>query len=82
MDCTFQGPMAGRSLGGTIYNGPGHNHDVLGKLQRDGVVTIVGRTEDRVWLSVKCQDNIEGWALASEIDFTHDRKVYQQHDTI
>jgi uncharacterized protein YgiM (DUF1202 family) len=67
-------------LGGTIYNGPGKNHDVLGKLEKGGIMVINGRTEDRVWLSVKCVDNIEGWVLASQVDLTLDRKVYVHHD--
>lgn len=82
LDMKFNGPINGRSLGGKIYNGPGKNHDVLGKVQKDGVVSIVGRTEDRIWLSVKCGDNFEGWVLASEVDLNCDRKIYQHHDTI
>lgn len=82
MDASFIGPILGRSLGGKIYNGPGKNHDVLGKLQKDGTVTINGRTEDRVWLSIKCGDKIEGWVLASEVDLNFERKVYKHHDTI
>ena len=82
LDIKFNGPINGRSIGGKIYNGPGKNHDVLGKVQKDGVVSIVGRTEDRIWLSVKCGDNFEGWVLASEVDLNCDRKIYRHHDTI
>jgi hypothetical protein len=32
MDMQFQGPLAARSIGGKIYNGPGKNHDVMGRL--------------------------------------------------
>jgi hypothetical protein len=80
MDSTFQGPIVGRSLGGKIYNGPGKNHDVLGKLQKDGAITILGRTDDRVWLSVKGEANFEGWVLASEVDLSYNRTLYQHHD--
>lgn len=52
MDSSFAGPILGRSIGGKIFNGPGPNHEVLGKVEKDGLVTINGRTEDRVWLSV------------------------------
>lgn len=84
MDMSFIGPIVGRSIGGKIYNGPGKNHDVLGRLQQDGAVTINGRTEDRIWLSIKCGDslNFEGWVLASEVDMTCDRKVYEHHDAL
>jgi hypothetical protein len=54
MDVSFQGPIVGRSIGGKIYNGPGKHHDELGRIQQDGAVTIMGRTEDRAWLSIKC----------------------------
>ena len=80
LDANFKGPISGRSLGGKIYNGPGKNHDELGKIEKDGAVQILARTEDRVWLSVKCGETIEGWVLASEVDLTFNRKVYKQHD--
>ena len=84
MDVSFNGPIVGRSIGGKIYNGPGKHHDELGRVQQDGAVTIIGRTEDRVWLSIKCgqDNNFEGWVLASEVDMTSDRKVYEHHDVL
>lgn len=47
-------------------------------------MTIIGRTEDRAWLSIKCgqYNNFEGWVLASEVDMTCDRKVYEHHDVL
>ena len=84
MDTSFNGPIVARSIGGKIYNGPGKNHDVFGRLTQDGVITIIGRTEDRVWLNIKCgqDNNFEGWVLASDVDMSCDRKVYQHHDTL
>jgi len=76
MDSTFVGPIIGRSVGGKIYNGPGKNHDILGKVEKDGLVTLTGRTEDRVWLQISCggpKTPIEGWVLASDVDLNFER---------
>ena len=85
MDSTFVGPIVGRSVGGKIYNGPGKNHDILGKVEKDGLVTLTGRTDDRVWLQITCggaKTPTEGWVLASEVDLNFERKSYALHDTL
>ncbi len=85
MDSTFVGPIVGRSIGGKIYNGPGKNHDILGKVEKDGLVTLTGRTEDRVWISITCggpKQHTEGWVMASEVDLNFERKSYAQHDDL
>lgn len=85
MDSTFVGPIVGRSVGGKIYNGPGKNHDILGKVEKDGLVTLTGRTEDRVWLQITCggpKTPTEGWVLASDVDLNFERISYALHDTL
>ena len=50
----------------------------MGRLTQDGAINIVGRTEDRIWLNIKCggDNKFEGWVLASDVDMSCDRKVY------
>ena len=50
----------------------------MGRLTQDGAINIVGRTEDRIWLNIKCgaDNTFEGWVLASDVDMSCDRKVY------
>ena len=81
-DSQFKEPIQGRSLGSKIYNGPGKNHDVLGKVQKDGIVLILGRTQDRAWLNIRCGENTDGWVLSSDVDFNCERKFYKHYDTI
>ena len=35
LDPTFKTPYQARSLSCKVYNGPGKNHDVLGKIEKD-----------------------------------------------
>jgi len=49
---TFPKPLFARSLGSKVFSGPGLNHQVLGKLTKDGVVTIKGQNWNGTWLRV------------------------------
>eukprot|EP00347_Sterkiella_histriomuscorum_P015755 403355803 len=79
LDQNFKGPIQGRVLGCELYNGPGHNHDLLGKLEKDGIVQILARTEDQVWVQVKLLQQV-GWVLASNVDFLANREIYKPYD--
>ncbi|CDW83015.1 UNKNOWN [Stylonychia lemnae] len=79
LDPQFKGPSQARCLGCNVFNGPGNNHDKLGRLEKDGVVNVLNRTIDQTWVQVK-NANMIGWILASNIDFIPDRNVYKSFD--
>lgn len=42
-----------RCLGSWAYNGPGYDNEVIGKIEKDGIVVILNSTMDLIWHSVK-----------------------------
>ena len=42
-----------RWLGSWVYTGPGFENEVIGKIEKDGVVYILNSTNDLIWHSVK-----------------------------
>ena len=69
-----------RWLGTWAYTGPGLENEIIGKIEKDGIVNIKNSTIDLVWYSVKWND-IEGWVPASKLDFTTLRNLYSEFDT-
>jgi uncharacterized protein YgiM (DUF1202 family) len=49
-------PLQFRALGCWVYSGPGVNHDVLGKVEKDGIINVVGQSDDGVWALIKCKN--------------------------
>ena len=37
-----------------MYTGPGFENEIIGKIEKDGVVYILNSTNDLIWHSVKC----------------------------
>jgi len=64
MDPNFSGVVQARSLECQVHNGPGPHYDVLGHIEKDGVVQLTGRTADGVWSQIQ-RDGIAGWALST-----------------
>lgn len=55
------------------------NHDKLGKVEKDGIIQVLSRTADKIWLQISC-DYIQGWTLASSVDIITDRVLYTKYD--
>ncbi len=48
-----------------LRTGPGTVYPVVALLKQGDVLTVVGRSPDRTWLSVKTAGNVAGWCSAS-----------------
>ncbi len=44
MDSSFIGPIQARTLGSNVYSGPGINHQFIGKLEKNGIITVTAKT--------------------------------------
>ena len=55
-----------RSLGCWVYSGPGQHHDVLGRLDKEGLVTTCFKSQDNHWTQVKVSQ-LEGWVQTSKV---------------
>ncbi len=69
----------GRSLGCWMYANAGKEFERLGRVEKDGVVTIKSATADGFWLKVEC-GKVEGWVQAPKVDQVIDRRVYSLYD--
>lgn len=47
------GKKKARCLGSWAYNGPGYDNEVIGKIEKDGIVTILNSTMNLIWHSIK-----------------------------
>jgi len=75
IDTAFTEEHQVRSLGCWVYNGPGPNHDKLGRIEKNGIVTVTGKTKDNIWTRVRCPQ-VEGWVMSSCLDPILDRPIY------
>jgi uncharacterized protein YgiM (DUF1202 family) len=55
------------------------NHEKKGKVEKNGIVTIIGRSTDQVWVQVKTSEFI-GWIISSNVDIVVDRQMYKSVD--
>lgn len=68
-----------RCLGTWAYSGPGFENEIIGKIEKDGIVNIKNSTMDYVWYAVQW-DDLEGWVPASKLDLTTLRNLYNEFD--
>jgi len=50
-----------------VRSGPSAYYDIIGKLNREQVVSLVGRNTTSTWLQIRLPDNSEGWVSARYI---------------
>ena len=56
----------------SLRNGPGSTFAILGTISGGTVVSVVGRSEDAVWLQIVPPSGITGWVLAAFVDVLGD----------
>ncbi len=69
----------GRSLGCWLHSNPGKEFEKLGRVEKDGLLTIKGTTCDGFWLKVDC-GRAEGWVQSPKVDRVLDRPIYSLYD--
>lgn len=68
-----------RCLGSWAYTGPGFDNEVMGKIEKDGIVKILNCSEDRIWHSVE-MNSVEVWVPSSKLEFETKRGLYEGFD--
>jgi len=69
-----------KCLGSWAYTGPGYENEIIGKIEKGGMVCIISASKDLIWHSIKC-NAMEGWVPTTRLDFEVERKVQKQFDS-
>ena len=68
-----------RCLGSWAYTGPGYDNEVVGKIEKDGIVTILNSSMDLIWHSIE-MNGAEVWIPTSKLEFSTQRILYDEFD--
>jgi len=68
-----------RCLGSWAYTGPGYDNEIVGKVEKDGIVKILNSSMDLIWHSIEMND-AEVWIPTSKLEFSVKRVLYDEFD--